>query len=118
MLNKIYSKVDLPPSARQPANNGRILPWRPRGDGVNFGVNSLYYDRICSSRRRRQAVASAVGARRPGSGLLRRDPLIWAPQWHTSKIEEGWSRGLGWPPFCQYTQQPNEVQLRRGELCW
>ena len=55
------------------------------GCSANFGINGLYYDRICSSHCCYQAIASTVGARRPGSGLLRRDPLFGAPQWHTSK---------------------------------
>ena len=112
MLNKIYSKVDLPPSMHQLANNGRILT-------------------IESMRRRSTdsttiASAPAVAAAKlslpplaPGLRLAAAGSLDWgAPMAHIKKMRKGGVQVLVWLPFCQYTQQPNKVQLRRGEGRW
>ncbi len=96
MLNKIYSKVDLPPSARQPANNGRILTMASTR-------------RRCKLRRQQSLLQSHLlqplppPSRRfrrwrsaPGLGLAAAGSLDWgASMAHIEKLRKGGAEVLG-----------------------
>ncbi len=74
---------------RGEARGGRGTTGR-RVNANRRGTLSASWEAVMSrageiDRRRRQAVAATVGARRPGSGLLRLFPVVWGGNGATKK---------------------------------
>jgi hypothetical protein len=70
---------------------GRRVYANRRGTTLSVSCEAVMSRAGEIDRRRRQAVAATVGARRPGSGLLRLFPVVWGGKWGNEKIER-WTR--------------------------